>query len=105
MKAKTNPTPAKLHLDRRAGKLAEEGAGHPDDLLSEKDIAEWFTVSEQWVTLSRMRGYGPPFLKVGPKMVRYRRDAVLAWLKSRTHTPKYKRTKAANIQRLAGVEA
>ena len=57
-------------------------AGH--DLLSEQEAAELLTVSPGTLSVWRSTGrYNLPFLKVG-RMVRYRRDDLLAWLKTRT---------------------
>jgi len=78
--------PTKLHLDRRAGQLAQLGAGNADDLLSPTQLAQWLGVNRNWLTTARMGNYGPPYIQEGPKYIRYRRDAVLAWLKSREIT-------------------
>ena len=74
--------PTNHHLDRRAAKLVDE-PGDDDDLLRTPEIADWLGVSEQWLELGRAVGYGPPFLKIGPRMVRYQRGAVRKWLRSR----------------------
>jgi hypothetical protein len=72
------------HLDRRAADLAAEGAGDPDDLLSTSDLAEWLGVSVQWVEIGRTKGWSPPFIKLSPRRIRYRREAVLEWLLARS---------------------
>ena len=69
---------------KRANEIAEAGQGNPDDLLSTPELASWFKMSKEWFELARMKGYGPHYIKVTPKRIRYRRDDVLAWLKSRT---------------------
>jgi hypothetical protein len=33
------------------------------------------------------RNFGPPFIRVGGKLIRYRVDALLAWLEENTVTP------------------
>jgi predicted DNA-binding transcriptional regulator AlpA len=74
------------HLDRRAMAIAEGAeAQSPNELLSTPALADWFGVSVQWVEIGRHKGYGPPFVRLGSRRIRYRRDAVLAWLKERTH--------------------
>ena len=73
------------HLDRRATDLAEKGEGAPDDLLSTIETAIWLGVSTQFLEIGRSKGYGPPFIRIAPRRVRYRREDVLMWLKSRTH--------------------
>ena len=73
------------HLDRRAERLLEEESdGQPDDLLSTAQLAAWLGVSRQWVEVGRSRNYGPPFIRLSPRRVRYRRRDVLDWLNSRT---------------------
>jgi predicted DNA-binding transcriptional regulator AlpA len=75
-------TPSSHHLDKRAGELAA-GDGDDDELLSSRQLADWLGVSVQWVEIGRTRGYGPPFLRLGPRMVRYRRGPVRKWLRKR----------------------
>ena len=76
------------HLDKRAGDLAEQGAaaGYEHDLLTTPELARWLGVSVQWAEICRVRDNGPPYVKVG-KLIRYRREAVVRWLKSRTVVP------------------
>jgi predicted DNA-binding transcriptional regulator AlpA len=76
--------PQRHYLDRRADRLAEEGRGAPDDLLTTPAVADWLGVSRQWLEIGRNKGYGPKFVKLNPKRVRYRREDVLTWLKART---------------------
>src|SRR5690348_14154410 len=66
-----------LHLDRRAAELAAQ-QGDDDELLTTKQQANWFGTSEQWLTIGRHKGYGPPFLKIG-NMVRYQRGTSREW--------------------------
>ena len=72
------------HLDKRASVLANEGEGDADDLLTSRDVAHWLGVTEQWIESGRLKGYGPPFVRLSSKLVRYRRDDVIKWLRSRT---------------------
>jgi predicted DNA-binding transcriptional regulator AlpA len=55
-----------------------------DPLLTPRAAAELLSVSESWLAKARMRGDGPPYVKVG-RAVRYAQAAVLQWLKSRQH--------------------
>lgn len=76
----------KHHLDGRADRLIAEGAeGHPDDLLPTSQTAIWLGTSTQWLEIGRSRGYGPKFVRVSPRKVRYRRRDVLDWLRERTY--------------------
>jgi hypothetical protein len=86
------------HLDRRAAALAETGAGagDPNDLLTTEQMAAWLGVSTQWLEIGRVKGYGPPFVRVGPKMIRYKRGDGIKWLGTRTHarTAEYRRRRS-----------
>jgi len=78
--------PRRHHLDRRADRLIEEGStGQPDDLLSTVKLAKWLGTSTQWLEIGRSRGYGPTFIRISPRMVRYRRKDVLKWLAERSY--------------------
>ena len=73
------------HLDKRAAALGAAGAGAPDDLLSTKQLAEWLGVSRQWAEINRSKGLGPPWVRISPTRIRYRRADVLCWLAERTY--------------------
>lgn len=76
----------KHHLDRRAQKLIdEEKNSNPDDLLNTRQVAEWFGCSEQWLETGRIKGFGPKFIRIGPRQIRYRKKDVLSWLADRCH--------------------
>jgi len=83
-KAKTKP-PVRHHLDRRAETIASTGEGADDDLLTTQQMALWFGVSVPWLEIGRSNGYGPPFERLAPGVIRYRRGTVKAWLKKREH--------------------
>jgi hypothetical protein len=76
--------PLNHHLDKAAWDLIEAGRGDPDDLLTTPAVAEWLQVSTQWLEVGRVRGYGPPFIRLSPSRVRYRRGGVVSWLTERT---------------------
>jgi predicted DNA-binding transcriptional regulator AlpA len=97
--------PSRHHLDRRANKLVAESAGaDPDELLDTKAVADWFGVSEQWLEIGRIKKYGPKFKQMSPRVVRYRRGDVLAWLKRRTYscTSEYSPSARRKDRRLKG---
>jgi hypothetical protein len=75
----------RFHLDRRAGRLADdiEGKGKSDDLLTQDELADSLDVSEQWVWTSRVKNNGPPCFQPYPEVVRYRRSEVVKWLRAR----------------------
>ena len=51
-------------------------------LLTPKETAKFLRVSELWLAKARMRGDGPPYVKLG-RAIRYREGALLQWLRSR----------------------
>jgi hypothetical protein len=57
----------------------------PEMLLHTRETAEWLSVSIQWLEIGRCRGYGPPYRKLGSKIIRYRVGDVLKWLEERSH--------------------
>jgi predicted DNA-binding transcriptional regulator AlpA len=74
------------HLDKRAGAIAAAAAGEDEDeLLTTTQVAEWLGVSEPWLEIGRHKGYGPPFVTIAPRLVRYLRSSVLSWLHERSH--------------------
>jgi predicted DNA-binding transcriptional regulator AlpA len=76
----------KHHIDRRAGTVIDASDGDDDDeLLDTRQIADWLGVSTQWLEIGRVRGYGPTYIRVAPRTVRYKRSDVLAWLETRKH--------------------
>lgn len=81
----TRSSIARHHLDRRADQIIQQNTGNPDDLLTTAAVAEWLYVSEQFLTIGRSRGYGPRWVRVSARCVRYKRSDVLAWLRSRTY--------------------
>jgi predicted DNA-binding transcriptional regulator AlpA len=78
-------SPTKHHLDRRADQFAASDTGQPDDLLSTKQVADWLGVSTQWLEIGRSKNYGPPFVRISARVIRYRRGDVREWLTGRSH--------------------
>jgi predicted DNA-binding transcriptional regulator AlpA len=52
-------------------------------LLTVRDAANVLRLSESWLAKARMRGDGPPFVKIG-RSIRYSEGALREWLQSRT---------------------
>jgi hypothetical protein len=77
--------PRSHHIDRRATSLIADLAGS-DDLYSTRQTADLIGCSEQWLEIGRSTGYGPPYVRLGPRMIRYTRSGLVEWLKSRVHT-------------------
>jgi predicted DNA-binding transcriptional regulator AlpA len=73
------------HLDRRAGQLlANAPQLNADTLLSTRELADLLGVSQQWLELGRKRGYGPPWVRLGPHTIRYPYGKVIKWLRTRS---------------------
>ncbi len=92
------------HLDRRAHDLIAQGdTGQPDDLLSTRQVCKWLRMSQQWAEIHRTKGGGPPFIRVSPTRIRYRRQSVLDWLAERTYasTAEYVQETGTGRRRLA----
>jgi predicted DNA-binding transcriptional regulator AlpA len=53
-----------------------------DILLQPKEAAATFKISLSWLAKARMRGDGPPYIKIG-RSVRYSEAALRQWMKSR----------------------
>ena len=85
-KARHDAVPLRHHLDKRATSLLATSAPSDDDeLLTTPETAAWLQTSEQWLEIGRVRGYGPPFERLAPKIIRYRRGKVRKWLDQRSH--------------------
>jgi hypothetical protein len=82
---KSEPKEVRHHIDKRASFLAAV-PGSDDELLTTGLTAIWLGVSTQWLEIGRIRGYGPTFERLGPKLIRYRRGNVREWLASRSHS-------------------
>ena len=54
----------------------------PVALFTPKEAARFLTVSPSWLAKARMRGDGPPFIKIG-RSIRYSEAALIQWMKGR----------------------
>jgi predicted DNA-binding transcriptional regulator AlpA len=52
-------------------------------LLTPKEAAHFLRVSLSWLAKARMRGDGPPYIRVSPRSIRYTEAAVIQWMKLR----------------------
>ncbi len=58
---------------------------NPDALLSQKQVAELIGCSLRTLERRRLVGDGIPFVRLGPKMIRYRLSDVTAYINARVH--------------------
>ncbi len=76
--------PKSHHIDRRAAAIVDLlTARDPDQMLTTPETAKLLGCSVSFLEIGRIRNYGPPAQKITPKMVRYRRGDVLAWVRER----------------------
>jgi predicted DNA-binding transcriptional regulator AlpA len=61
---------------------AERSTPATSSLLTAKEAAPRLKVSTSWLAKARMRGDGPPYIRIG-RSIRYSEAALLLWLKSR----------------------
>jgi predicted DNA-binding transcriptional regulator AlpA len=75
-----------FHLDKRASAIAATDGGEDgDDLLSSQEVSMWLGVSVAWLEIGRSKNYGPSYVRVSSKVIRYKRSDVRAFLNSRVH--------------------
>jgi len=83
LKARPKKPAPKVHqLDQRAPDLIATSDKIPD-LITRKQLAKWLGVAVITLEIWASNGYGPPPIKLGPRMVRYDREVVNGWLRSR----------------------
>lgn len=63
----------------------------PDALLSEIDAASLLGLSPRTLQSWRLEGDGPPIVRLGGKLVKYRRRDLLAWIAANTERPSSER--------------
>ena len=56
-------------------------ANCPERLLTPGEAANFLRLSQSWLAKARMRGDGPPYVKIG-RSVRYAEGALVQWMKS-----------------------
>ena len=73
------------HIDRTASQMADLLAASTgdDQALTTVQAAKVAGCSPQYLEIGRCKGYGPPFIRFSPKMIRYLKSDLIAWLRSR----------------------
>ena len=54
-----------------------------DDLMDPAETADDLNCSKSYLDKLRVYGGGPPFIRLGPRMIRYRRGDARAWARAR----------------------
>ena len=68
--------------ERAVGAPQKVPASSIATLLTPKEVAQIWRVSESFLAKARMRGDGPPFIK-NCRFIRYSEAALLQWMKAR----------------------
>ena len=80
----TAQRPCSIRTHNMSSNSAQVGSptAHIPVLLTSKETAKHLKVSSSWLAKARMRGDGPPYIKMG-RAIRYNEAAILQWVKSR----------------------
>jgi len=92
----------KFHIDKRAETIidmllrnykilnvkSDKNAVYLDQLLSTKQVAVLFGVSDVWLELLRQKKQGPKWIALGPRCIRYKLSDILDWLQARVRASK-----------------
>ena len=62
--------------------LLESTVNNRERLLTVSEAADFLRLSHSWLAKSRMRGDGPPFVKIG-RAIRYPESGLIGYTKSR----------------------
>ena len=57
-----------------------------DQLLRVDEVSARFAVNRTTLRRWRVSGDGPPFIRLGPKVIAYRETDVAAWIEQRRNT-------------------
>jgi hypothetical protein len=74
-----------LLLDRRADDLIEKLEGLEMDAFDTTQLGLLIHVSDSFLKKGRCQGYGPPFVRLGTRCIRYYKEDLITWLKKRSH--------------------
>ena len=64
------------------GPAPQKPTASPIVLLTPKEAARLLKVSLSWLAKARMRGDGPPFIRIG-RSIRYTEATLIQWMKGR----------------------
>jgi hypothetical protein len=76
----------KHSFDKRGDEIATRAAadGDPEDLLRPTAAAHYLSKSVSWLNSARLRGFGPPFVRIG-SAIRYPRGKLVEYAMDRLH--------------------
>ena len=73
---------SELPLDESSIAAAGADPGRRIVLLTPKEAARLLKFSLSWLAKARMRGDGPPYIRIG-RSIRYAEAGLIQWMKSR----------------------
>jgi hypothetical protein len=83
---KQGKPPKKQRLYKRTAEVLAKMQTLSDDvLLNTAEVAVWFDVSVEWLEIGRSKKFGPKFVKLGPRLVRYTVGACRQYLAEQTY--------------------
>jgi hypothetical protein len=59
----------------------------PDDLLDPSDVFGQYNIAIGTLAYWRSAGSGPPYIRLAPRVIRYRRGVLEAWIAAREVQP------------------
>jgi hypothetical protein len=62
-------------------------ARSPDDLLAPADVFAQYNIAIGTLAYWRSAGSGPPYIRLAPRVIRYRRGVLEAWIAAREVQP------------------
>jgi predicted DNA-binding transcriptional regulator AlpA len=78
-----HPPRKSFHIDKRAASIIA-AAPKEEAVFDTKQLAAWLGLSPQFLEIARCKGYGPDYVVISPRVVRYRKSDVIKWLEQRT---------------------
>jgi predicted DNA-binding transcriptional regulator AlpA len=79
----SGPDPKKTPEGAQSNAIDTKEKASPTHLLSREEIQKEYGLTRRWLELAALTGNGPPFIKIGARTVRYRRDDLERWLAER----------------------
>jgi predicted DNA-binding transcriptional regulator AlpA len=81
-------------MTSRSQLSSDSESARVERLLTARDAANLLRLSSSFLAKARMRGDGPPYIKLG-RSVRYRESTLVQWMKSRIARKSHYPVKAA----------
>jgi predicted DNA-binding transcriptional regulator AlpA len=82
-----------MRTESKSAFATERRAFEPDNLLNDAETSALLGIRQETLRVWRSKGtpHQPPYIKIGPALVRYRRAALMAWLDQHPTSPSVKR--------------